>query len=102
MTVADWPIDMHLALRAAQFIRQVLSPPGLLAHERSLALLRDWLSRGQLASFEEDGSFEVIGSDTGRRYKIRRGTVLNVDGLDASGAVIERYCFEPAGSLALG
>lgn len=39
---------------------------------RSLQLLRAWLSPAQRAQFAERGYFEVIGGETGKRYRIYR------------------------------
>jgi len=46
--------------------------------------------------------FEVIGSDTGKRYRIRHGRMMNVDKLDSVGNRVCEWCFLPEGKLAAG
>jgi hypothetical protein len=46
--------------------------------------------------------FEVVGSDTGTRYRVLRGTMMNIVELAASGCVRRRWCFAPEGALATG
>jgi hypothetical protein len=50
--------------------------------ERSLRLLRSWLSPGQAQRWDAVSEFEVMGSHTETRYCIRRGKVMNVHELD--------------------
>jgi hypothetical protein len=69
---------------------------------RSLKLLKEWLSEDQRRCFEQRGYFEVIGSDSGRVYRIRRARQMNVKQLDASGKPICGWCFLPDGNLAAG
>ncbi len=38
---------------------------------RSLRLLRQWLSPAQREQFARKGYFEVVGSDSGKRYRIQ-------------------------------
>jgi hypothetical protein len=72
------------------------------AEEKGLTLLRSWLSPEQLRQFDEKSYFEVIGSDTGKRYRIHRGHVVNIVALDAAGREARRLCFGPEGKLATG
>jgi hypothetical protein len=44
----------------------------------------------------------VVGSATGTRYRIRRGTAMNIEELAADGCVARRWCFAPEGALATG
>jgi hypothetical protein len=60
-------------------------PPSAQAQQKALALLRLWLSPEQAAQYNSKKHFDVIGSDTGTRYRIRHGT--NIDQLDSSGDV---------------
>jgi len=48
------------------------------AEARGLRLLREWLSPLQRKQFDVRSNFEVIGSDTGRRYRVHYGTAMNV------------------------
>jgi hypothetical protein len=60
---------------------------------RSLKLLREWLSSNQLAQFNAHGYFDVIGCDTGNRYRIHYGSSMNVEELDGLGRPRVCYCF---------
>lgn len=71
-------------------------------HARGLKLLRDWLSPDQLAQFDAEGQFDVIGCDSGKRYRIRHGTSTNVYEIDRDGKVGTAWCFLPAGRLVAG
>jgi hypothetical protein len=69
---------------------------------RALRLLRSWLSPEQRADFERKGSFDVVGCDTGKRYRIRRGTSGNVNEIDEYGRLGIGWCFVPVGGLVQG
>jgi hypothetical protein len=75
---------------------------GLIRLMRSIALLRSWLSPAQLAQFESEHQFDVIGGATGKRYRIVEGVVQNVFELDANGNVAMGLCFAPRGNLPAG
>ena len=70
--------------------------------ERSLQLLRSWLSPKQTQQWDALSEFEVVGSHTETRYRIRRGKVMNVHELDQTGNIVAHWCFAPKGDLALG
>ena len=72
------------------------------AEQRAIALLRSWLTPDQAAQWDERGDFEVVGCDTGRRYRITRGTAMNVHELDADGTTLAQWCFAPESKLASG
>jgi hypothetical protein len=72
------------------------------AEQKAVALLKQWLSSAQLAQYESNGHFEVTGSHSGRRYRIRRGRQMNIDELDEHGAQIAVWCFGPEGYLPVG
>jgi len=72
------------------------------AEEKGLILLRSRLSPEQLRQFDEKSFFEVIGSDTGTKYRIHRGHGVNVVALDAAGRETRRLCFGPEEKLATG
>jgi hypothetical protein len=72
------------------------------AEQKALTLLREWLSPAQRARFESYGHFEVKGSRTGKRYRIRADRVVNIDELDARGAQVASWCFAPEGNLPMG
>jgi hypothetical protein len=44
----------------------------------------------------------VVGSDTGTHYRIRRGSVMNIEELIGDGCVARRWCFAPEGAFAIG
>ena len=69
---------------------------------RGLRLLRDWLSPEQRAQFDAARSFDVIGCDSGKRYRIHYGTMTNVYELDDAGRPIKGWCFVPIGQLVAG
>jgi hypothetical protein len=52
------------------------------AEERSQRLLRSWLSPEQFAQYDTLGHFTVVGSDTGKRYRMR-GRAFNIQELNA-------------------
>ncbi len=72
------------------------------AEEKGVALLKQWLSAAQLAQYEKYGYFEVMGGDSGKRYRIRSTHQMNVDELDERGLRSVSYCFGPEGELPIG
>jgi len=69
---------------------------------RGMKLLRDWLSSEQRSQLDVYGFFDVVGSDTRRRYRIRYGLATNVYEIDCLGRVRVGWCFRPAGPLVAG
>ncbi|MCA6124794.1 hypothetical protein J6500_23275 [Bradyrhizobium sp. WSM 1704] len=69
---------------------------------RALALMSAWLSPEQRSQFVKYHRFDVIGSESGKRYRICYGTSTNVYEMDGSDRVVVGWCFRPAGSLAAG
>lgn len=67
--------------------------------KKGVRLLQGWLTPEQRLQFDRKGYFEVLGSDTGTRYRIRRGTSANVREVDASGRLGMGWCFVPVGEL---
>jgi hypothetical protein len=43
-----------------------------------------------------------MGSNTGARYRIRRGAIMNIEELTANGYVTRRWCLAPEGALTTG
>jgi hypothetical protein len=72
------------------------------AERRGVALLRSWLTPEQAAQWDARGNFEIVGCNTGRRYRLTRATTMNVHELDASGHTVAQWCFAPEGRLATG
>jgi hypothetical protein len=69
---------------------------------RGLRLLRTWLSPPQLQQFNAKAYFDVIGCDTGTRYRIHYGTAMNIHELDDEGRAGNGWCFVPQGRLVPG
>jgi hypothetical protein len=72
------------------------------AEGRAEEFLRSWLSPAQLKQHDAYGHFEVIGSDTGKRYRICRGRVMNIYELDADGRATDTWCFAPDNAIPTG
>jgi hypothetical protein len=69
------------------------------AEKRARQLLLDNLSALQREQYETCGYFEVVGGDTGKRYRIRRGYQMNVEELAEKGQRIHLLCFVPQGHV---
>jgi hypothetical protein len=63
------------------------------AEERGVALLRSWLTPEQDRQWAVRRYFEVVGCDSGTRYRITRGTVYRK---------VAEWCFAPEGKLVMG
>ena len=72
------------------------------ARQRRTRLLRANLTPAQLKQYETFRHFDVIGGDTGHRYRIHRSNALNVDEYGEAGEHISRWCFLPDGNLVRG
>jgi hypothetical protein len=79
-------------LRLARGFREWYLRPST-REERGLKLLREWLSREQLAQYDARDYFEVIGCHTGKRYRICHGIGANVFELDDAGLRRAGWCF---------
>jgi hypothetical protein len=69
---------------------------------RALTLLQEWLSPEQRACYERFRYFDVVGSDTGTRYRIHHGTQTNIEELSQTGQRVCKWCFVPEGYLVAG
>jgi hypothetical protein len=69
---------------------------------RGIRLLREWLSSEQLAKFDKHGYFEVIGCQSGKRYRIRYGMAANIQELGQNGQPEVGWCFVPDERLVPG
>jgi hypothetical protein len=69
---------------------------------RGQKLLREWLSPEQLAQYAANGYFDVTGCHSGKRYRIRMGTAMNVHEIDRFDRPQVGWCFVPKGSLVTG
>ena len=69
---------------------------------RATTLLREWLSPQQRAQFDVEGYFDVVGCDSGKRYRIHYGTSMNVHEMDDAGNSKLGWCFVPNRRLVAG
>jgi hypothetical protein len=76
--------------------------PRTQADERAMVLLQSWLTPEQDKQWAMRGEFEVIGCNTGARYRITNRAVMNVHQLDLAGRTVAQWCFAPKGGLAAG
>jgi hypothetical protein len=88
---------MVLAALLHEFPRR----PRTEADERALALLRSWLTPEQDQQWAARSEFDVVGCDTGTRYRITYRAIMNVHQLDEDGRPVKQWCFVPAGGLVL-
>jgi hypothetical protein len=72
------------------------------AEEKASALLRSWLTAEQMKDWDARSEFDVLGSNSRTRYRIRRASAMNIDEVDSSGHVAAQWCFAPRGNLPLG
>jgi hypothetical protein len=70
--------------------------------KRAMALLRSWLTPEQDEQWTARREFDVIGCDTGTRYRITYQTMMNIRQLDPTGRTVAQWCFAPEGGLAPG
>ena len=72
------------------------------ARARGQRLLLAHLTPAQRKQYSICRHFDVVGSDTGHRYRIRQGDALNIEEYDRDGTYLSRWCFAPMGNLVLG
>jgi hypothetical protein len=92
----------HAGLRRVQDLRARLKTLEELRAARGLTLLREWLSEEQRRQYDATQSFEVVGCESRKRYRIIHGTATNVHELDDDGKPIMGFCFVPDGGLVAG
>ena len=90
-------LSLFPSLRRTRLLDEVGAPmrnanKRLAAEVRGRELLRSWLSPEQRRQYDRRGSFEVVGSDTGKRYRIRKGDIFNVEELDDRGVQMRAWC----------
>ena len=64
--------------------------------------MREWLSHEQLAQFDANNYFEVIGCHSGKRYRICHGNEANIVELDDRARPTTGWCFVPDEHLVAG
>jgi hypothetical protein len=62
------------------------------ADRRAIALLRSWLTPDQDKQWRARGEFEVVGSDTGTRYRVTAWAIMNVQPLDEGALWLSGVC----------
>jgi hypothetical protein len=72
------------------------------AEAKGQQLLLDQLTPAQRLQYLSKGYFDVVGSTTGKRYRIYRGTQQNVREVLATGRAGGGKCFMPRGGLVSG
>jgi hypothetical protein len=73
------------------------------ANQRAMALLKTCLTPEQRQQYEKLGFFYVIGSETGRLYRIKHGTQNNIVEINKTDLrTVCGWCFLPEGRLAAG
>jgi hypothetical protein len=65
------------------------------AEQRASSLLKEWLTPEQCFQYKSLGYFEVRGSHSGKRYRIRSARQMNVEQLDERGHHPATLCFLP-------
>jgi hypothetical protein len=55
-----------------------------------------------LRSFDRHDYFDVIGSKTATRYRIHRGTAVNIEQIGENGRSLCAWCVIPEGDLVAG
>ena len=88
--------------RKVQDLRERLRTVEDIGEARGISLLREWLSPKQSSQFDASKCFDVVGCDSGRRYRIRHGTGTNVHEIDDGGRPVMGWCFVPSGHLTAG
>lgn len=102
----------HEAMYEAEVLRELVNR-GLLdaglppvpttdAQKRGLDLLKNNLTPAQLAQYEASKHFDVVGSNTGRTYRIKYGRQMNIWELGKDGQPVRNWCFLPVGGLVEG
>jgi hypothetical protein len=92
-----------VAPRAARAIgNRYLEADCMQAETRGISLLKEWLSSEQLAQYESYRYFDVIGEQSGKRYRIRYGTAMNIWEMDSRGRMIAGLCFVPDEASVVG
>lgn len=72
------------------------------ADKKSIAFLKEWLSPEQREQYERQNAFEVIGGDTGTRYRICAPAAFNIRVLNAEGTHVSNLCVVPKDATASG
>jgi hypothetical protein len=99
------PGFLHKAMELLGWFEHDTSDLGALdtqANGRSFRLLINNLSAAQRHQFDQHNYFDVVGSKSGARYRIRHGHMMNVERIDKNGRRLVKLCFAPRGRLPVG
>jgi hypothetical protein len=70
--------------------------------KRGIELLKESLSAAQRDQYAKHQFFYVIGGDSGKFYRVRHGSQMNIDEFDENGNPTCKWCFFPTGDLVAG
>ena len=90
----------HLPMMEAVGTRRFLEDRE--AWARGLRLLVEQLSPEQRRQYNRSGYFDVTGGVSGKQYRIRQGSSMNIEQLDKKGRRVCTLCFTPRGGLVTG
>jgi hypothetical protein len=101
LLIASRRVGASLAhyIREVQAARERYRARYATREERGVNLLREWLSPEQRAQFDAKKYFDVIGCDSGKRYRIYYGETTNVHEIGDDDLPSVGWCFMPVGSL---
>jgi hypothetical protein len=104
LLIASRRVGASLAeyIREVQAARERYRARYATREERGVNLLREWLSPEQRAQFGAKRYFDVIGCDSGKRYRIHYGETTNVHEIGDDDLPSVGWCFMPVGSLVAG
>jgi hypothetical protein len=104
LLIASRRVGASLAqyIREVQAARERYRARFATREERGVNLLREWLSPEQRALFDAKRYFDVIGCDSGKRYRIHYGETTNVHEIGDDDLPSVGWCFMPVGSLVAG
>ena len=104
MLIASRRVGASLAqyIREVQAARERYRARFATREECGVNLLREWLSPEQRAQFDAKRYFDVIGCDSGKRYRIHYADNRNVHEIGDDGLPLVGWCFVPEGSLVEG
>jgi hypothetical protein len=104
LLIASRRVGASLAqyIREVQAARERYRARFATREERGVNLLREWLSPEQRAQFDAKRYFDVIGCDSGKRYRIHYGETTNVHEIGDDDLPSIGWCFMPVGSLVAG
>ena len=101
-TGPPWRLLAECARRVRALRERHRTTAAATSEARATTLLREWLSPQQRAQFDAEGYFDVVGCDSGKRYRIHHGTSMNVHEMDDAGHSKSGWCFVPSRRLAAG